>query len=70
MVVIADGSCGLLPVLGWGRPCNREGVPRAGGRGWVGSGPDQESPSASRAQVLSLDPVGMEAVGSQPWAMF
>lgn len=58
------------PRAGLGQTLNREGLPRAGGRGRVGSGPDQESPSASRAQVLSLDPVGMEAVGSQSWAVF
>ena len=48
---------------GLGQTLNREGLPRAQDRGRVGSGPDQKSPSASRAQVLPLDPAGMEAAG-------
>lgn len=52
---------------GLGQTLNREGLPHAGGQG---SGPDQESPSASRAQVLSLDLAGMEAAGCQSWAVF
>ena len=64
MVVVADGSCGPLPVLGWGQTLSGEGLPSVRG------GPDQERPSASRAQVLALGQAGTEAAGFQSWAAF
>ena len=63
MVVVAGGS-GPLPVLGWGQTLSGEGLPSVRG------GPDQERPSASRAQVLALGQAGTEAAGFQSWAAF
>lgn len=64
VVVVAGGSCGPLPMPGWGQALSGERLPSVGG------GPDQERPSASRAQVLALGQDGTEAVGFQSWAAF
>ena len=64
VVVVAGGSCGPLPVPGWGQTLSGEGLPSVRGS------PDQDRPSASRAQVLALGQAGTEAVGFQSWAAF
>jgi len=64
VVVVAGGSCGPLPVPGWGQTLSGEGLPSVRGS------PDQDRPSASRAQVLARGQAGTEAVGFQSWAAF